>query len=85
MEAKYAESNADFVRKLEIAPKEANETEIWLGVLYNIGAIDEFTFKSLRNKCGKIRRMLIASVTTVKSKSNGKKKFCSKPKSSIYC
>ena len=70
-EAKYAESNADFVHKLEIAQKEANETETWLSVLYKSGIIDESTFKSLRNKCGKIRRMLIASITTVKSKSNG--------------
>ena len=72
-EAKYAESNADFVHKLEIAQKEANETETWLSVLCKSGIIDEFTFKSLRNKCGKIRRMLIASITTVKSKSNGQK------------
>ena len=70
-EAKYAESNADFVHKLEIAQKEANETETWLSVLCKSGIIDELTFKSLRNKCGKIRRMLIASITTVKSKSNG--------------
>ena len=69
-EAKYAESNADFVHKLEIAQKEANETETWLKVLYKSAIIDEATFKSLRNKCGKIRRMLIASITTVKSKSN---------------
>ena len=69
-EAKYAESNADFVHKLEIAQKEANETENWLNVLWKSGIIDETTFKSLRNKCGKIRRMLIASITTVKSKSN---------------
>ena len=72
-EAKYAESNADFVHKLEIAQKEANETENWLSVLFKSGIIDEFTFKSLRNKCGKIRRMLIASITTVKSKMNGQK------------
>jgi len=72
-EAKYAESNADFVHKLEIAQKEANETETWLSVLCKSGIIDELTFKSLRNKCGKIRRMLIASITTVKSKSNAQK------------
>ena len=70
-EAKYAESNADFVHKLEIAQKEANETENWLSVLFKSNIIDELTFKSLRNKCGKIRRMLIASITTVKSKMNG--------------
>ncbi len=67
-EAKYAESNADFVHKLEIAQKEASETENWLNLLYRCGIIDERTFKSLRNKCGKIRRMLIAAITTVKSK-----------------
>ena len=57
-EAKYAESNADFVHKLEIAQKEANETENWLSVLFKSGIIDELTFKSLRNKCGKIRCQL---------------------------
>ena len=72
-EAKYAESNADFVHKLEIAQKEANETETWLSILFKSGIIDELTFKSLRNKCGNIRRMLIASITTVKSKMNGQK------------
>ena len=72
-EAKYAESNADFVHKLEIAQKEASESENWLSVLFKSGIIDEFTFKLLRNKCGKIRRMLIASITTVKSKINGQK------------
>lgn len=72
-EAKYAESNADFVHKLEIAQKEANESETWLNVLYKSGIVDEITFKSLRNKCGKIRRMLIASVTTVKLKASGQK------------
>ena len=72
-EAKYAESNADFVHKLEIAQKEANETETWLTVLHKSNIIDELTFKYLRNKCGKIRRMLIASITTVKSKADGQK------------
>ncbi len=72
-EAKYAESNADFVHKLEIAQKEANETETWLNVLHKSNIIDELTFKSLRNKCGKIRRMLIASIITVKAKTNGQK------------
>ena len=54
----------------ELAIEFAVETENWLAVLFKSGIIDEFTFKSLRNKCGKIRRMLIASITTVKSKSN---------------
>ena len=65
-EAKYAESNADFVHKLEIAQKEANETETWLSVLCKSTIIDEATFKKYRNLAGRIRRMLIASCVTLK-------------------
>ena len=67
-EAKYAQSNADFINKLEIALKECHETEYWLEVLYKVKSIDEITYKDLRNKCGTVRRKLIASITTVKNK-----------------
>ncbi len=67
-EAKYAQSNADFINKLEIALKECYETEYWLEILYKVNAVDETTYKTLFNKCGTIRRKLIASVTTAKSK-----------------
>lgn len=67
-EARYAQSNADFINKLEIALKECYETEYWLEILYNVHSIDETTYKGLLNKCGTIRRKLIASITTVKSK-----------------
>ena len=68
-EAKYAQSNADFINKLEIALKECYETEYWLEVLYNVKSIDERTYGALLNKCGTIRRKLIASVTTAKNNS----------------
>ena len=67
-EAKYAQSNADFINKLEIALKECYETEYWLEILFQVNTIDETTYKSLVNKCGTIRRKLIASITTVKYK-----------------
>ncbi len=67
-EAKYAQSRADFINKLEISLKECYETEYWLDVLYKINAINEFDYKNSTNKCGTIRRMLIASVTTAKQK-----------------
>lgn len=70
-EAKHAQSKADFINKLENSLKECSETEYWLELLFRKGKMDEPTFKSLRNKCGKIRRMLIASITTVKSKAKG--------------
>lgn len=67
-EAKYAQSKADFINKLEIALKESFETEYWLELLFRKGKIDEKTYRDLINKCGTIRRKLIASVTTAKNK-----------------
>jgi len=68
-EAKYAQSNADFINKLEIALKECYETEYWLEILYKVNAIEETAYHKSKNKCGTIRRKLIASITTVKNKS----------------
>ena len=67
-EAKYAQSRADFINKMEIALKECYETEYWLEVLYKTESIGTEIYNSLNTKCGTIRRMLIASVTTAKSK-----------------
>lgn len=67
-EAKYAQSNADFINKLEVALKECYETEYWLEILFKINSIDKITYKNLMNKCVTIRRKLIASVTTAKTK-----------------
>lgn len=66
-EAKYAQSKADFISKMEIALKECYETEYWIEILFNVKSIDEITYKHLINKCGTIRRKLIASITTAKS------------------
>lgn len=67
-EAKYAQSKADFISKMEIALKECYETEYWLEILFKVSSIDEVIYVDLINKCGTIRRKLIASVTTAKSK-----------------
>ena len=65
-EANYGQSKADMLYKFEIALKECSETEGWLQLLFNTQAINEETFKSHRNLCGRIRRMLIASCKTLK-------------------
>ena len=67
-EARYAQSKADFISKLEIALKECYETEYWLEILFRVNAINDITYKSVSNKCGTIRRKLIASITTAKKK-----------------
>lgn len=65
-EAQYAHGKADFIAKLQIALKEANETGYWLELLVQTGYITEEQFKSLETKCAGIRVMLIASINTAK-------------------
>ena len=68
-EANYAQGKKDFISKLEIALKEANETGYWLELLYKTNYIDEETYKSLNDQCASIRVLLIASCRTAKNKS----------------
>ena len=70
-EAKYAQSKADFINKLEISLKECSETEYWIELIFRKGKMTETTYKDVRNKCGSIRRRLIASITTVKENHQG--------------
>ncbi|MBP5238328.1 MAG: four helix bundle protein [Clostridia bacterium] len=65
-EAKYAHSRADFISKLEISLKECYETEYWLEILYKVHSLSEDQYKTVSDKCGTIRRKLIASITTAK-------------------
>ena len=66
-EAQYAQGRKDFISKLEIAQKECYETEYWLDLLFETGSIPEAKHKSIQNECGAIRRMLVSSLTTLKS------------------
>ena len=52
---------------MEIALKETYETEYWLEILYKVKSLDAAVYKELNNKCGTIRRKLIASITTAKN------------------
>lgn len=65
-EANYAQSKNDFISKLEIALKEANETGYWIELLHKTNYIDNVTYKSLRDKCASIRVLLIVSCKTAK-------------------
>ncbi len=50
-EAQYAHGKADFIAKLQIALKEANETGYWLELLHRTNYIDDQAFKTLSSKC----------------------------------
>ena len=71
-EAQYAHGKADFIAKLQIALKEANETGYWLELLYRTGYLTENEFKSLDSACTSLRVMLISSVNTAKQNLDAK-------------
>ena len=71
-EAQYPQSLADMLSKFKISRKECVETESWLKLLYNTKAIDEATFKTYRNLCGRIQRMLTSSCITIEKKIDNK-------------
>ena len=65
-EANYAASKADFVNKLQIALKECYETDYWLDLFKEAQLISEEKHKDIFAKCSKIRKLLVASITTAK-------------------
>ena len=71
-EAQYAQGIKDFISKLEIALKEANETGYWLELLFKTNYIDETQYKRLSDKCTTIRVMLVSSCRTVKTNQSSK-------------
>lgn len=67
-EANYAHSKADFISKLQISLKECYETEYWLELMQKADIVSADVIKELLHDCGAMRRMLVSSVNTVKSK-----------------
>ena len=65
-EANYAHSKPDFIAKLQISLKECYETEYWIELFEKSDLINRENAKELHNRCGTIRRILIASVNTAK-------------------
>ena len=67
-EAQFASSKADFINKMQIALKEANETLYWLELLYKSNQIDREQYSALNDSCSALLRMLVASVNTAKER-----------------
>ncbi|MFK7001044.1 four helix bundle protein [Flavobacterium oreochromis] len=66
-ESEHAESKADFVHKLAISLKEANETEYWLLLLKETEYIDENEFESIIYDIRELLKLLIAIIKTSKN------------------
>ena len=67
-ESYFAQSQADFIHKLNIALKEADETAYWLELLVESNIIEEHMFNSLYTDVKEIIALLVASIKTAKEK-----------------
>ena len=65
-EGTYAQSTADFISKLSIALKEANETDYWISLLYDTNYLDKKIKDSFEKECNELIAILIASIKTTK-------------------
>lgn len=65
-EATYAQSKMDFINKLSIALKEANETIYWLELLHDSDFIDDKSFNSIHDDGLEILKLLISIIKTSK-------------------
>ena len=67
-EAAYGVSTADFISKMQIALKETAETEYWLNLLILTDMIEKEHGMSMLNDCIEIKKMLISTLRTAKSR-----------------
>lgn len=65
-EAQYAASKADFINKMQIALKEANESRNWIEILYRSEYIDQIVFRSIHADIEEIIKLLTAIIRTSK-------------------
>ena len=65
-EAARAQSAADFVSKLNIALKEADETAYWLELLHETDYLDDDPFKSIDADVEELIRILVSIIKTTK-------------------
>ena len=66
-EAQYAHGKPDFIAKLQIALKEANETSYWLLLLSKTNYIVPGEYDRLESLCRELRITLISSINTAKN------------------
>lgn len=67
-ESEHAESKADFIHKLSISLKEANESDYWLELLFKSNYIDEREYNSIKIDLEEILKLLVSIIKTSKGK-----------------
>ena len=66
-EAQQAQSRADFIAKLNIALKEASETEYWLRLLHETDYFEDKSFQSIWFDCNEVKSLLVSIVKSSKN------------------
>ncbi|MCQ2327979.1 MAG: four helix bundle protein [Paludibacteraceae bacterium] len=69
-EARRAQSTADFIAKLYIALKEADETAYWIELLYSTNYISEQMYKSILDDCEELLKLLTTIIKTTQAKNS---------------
>jgi len=65
-ESQQAQSRPDFISKLNIALKEAYETNYWLRLLYETRYLKQDEFQSIIYDCQEIEKLLISIIKSLK-------------------
>lgn len=65
-EAQQAQSKPDFASKLNIALKEAKETDYWLRLLHATAYLNDTQFASMISDCDEIESLLVSIVKASK-------------------
>ena len=65
-ESEHAQSKADFIHKLAIAQKEANESDYWLELLFQSDYLSENQFQSLKSDIVEINKILVSIIISTK-------------------
>jgi len=66
LEAEHAESKPDFIHKMSLALKEANETLYWLELLHASEYLDRHSFDSIGADSEELVKLLVSIVKTSK-------------------
>ncbi|OOH87582.1 four helix bundle protein [Pasteurellaceae bacterium 15-036681] len=65
-EAVHAESKADFIHKMSIALKEANETDYWIELLHQSEYLSKESYQSISPEIQELIKLLVSTVKTAK-------------------
>lgn len=71
-EGQYAQSRADFIHKMSVALKEANETKYWINLMRDSGIMPVPYSLELIVQCESVIKLLTASINTCKTNSGRK-------------